>query len=130
MTVQIGSIDHVAIRVRNMEESAQWYAAVFGFAVRHRWSNAWLLERGASRLGLYDAQVAVAPDDPTKLLVMHHFAFQVSAEAMVAALASFLEQEISFDGPKDSGLFWSVFVTDPDGYRVELVCFHSEATDG
>jgi catechol-2,3-dioxygenase len=124
MSIAISAVDHVAIRVKDLEVAANWYTEVLGLAVLHRWENAWMLERGASRLGLYIAPGATPPEGADKLLTIHHHAFTVTAEAMIAAEVFLAELGIPYDGPKDSGLFWSLFLTDPDGYRVELVCLH------
>lgn len=123
MPVLLSALDHVAIRVKDLAASAQWYSDVFGFTVLHRWDNAWMLQRDSYRLGIYSAPTGRVPDDPDSLLIMHHYAFLVTAEAMLDAEVVFQELAIPYQGPKDSGLFLSLFVTDPDGHKVELLCF-------
>jgi len=124
MPVDIVANDHVAIRVADLQRSADWYAATFGFEVLLKWANAWMLQKGDLRLGIYFSTAHKTVDTPDDYLVMHHFAFRVTAETMLDAEVYFKGNGIEYEGPKDPGGFWSIMVKDPDGYRVELICFH------
>lgn len=121
MPIQFEWMDHVAIRVKDLEVAAKWYGDVLAFEVVNRWDNAWVLRRGRTRLGLYLAPGAVPVDDSDGRLTMHHFAFFVTPSQMIAAQVFLRENGIAYDGPKDSGHFWSLFVVDPDGYQVEFI---------
>jgi catechol 2,3-dioxygenase-like lactoylglutathione lyase family enzyme len=117
-------IDHLAINVTDLATSAAWYKKLLGLEVFHKWDNAWLLARGPIHLGLYSAAGAAAVVDLDHTLAMKHFAFLVSADDFVAAEVFLHENQIAFDGPRDTGVAFSIFVRDPDGYQVELTRYH------
>lgn len=120
-------IDHLAINVTDLTASAAWYKKLLGLEVLHTWDNAWLLARGPIRLGLYSAAGATAVVDLDHTLALKHFAFLVSADDFVAAEVFLHDHQIAFDGPRDTGVAFSIFVKDPDGYQVELTRYHKPA---
>ena len=52
MAIEFEYMDHVAIRVKDLAVSAEWYQRILGFEVQYKWENAWLVSRGATRVGL------------------------------------------------------------------------------
>lgn len=122
-------LDHVAINVTDLAASAAWYKKLLGLDVLHRWDNAWLLARGPIHLGLYIAAGAKPVTDLDHTLALKHFAFLVSADDFVAAEVFLKDNQIAYDGPRDTGVAFSIFVKDPDGYQIELTHYHRpEAT--
>jgi catechol-2,3-dioxygenase len=51
--VELVGIDHFATHVRDVQKSADWYNTVFGFAILHKWDNAWMVGRGNIKIGLF-----------------------------------------------------------------------------
>ena len=129
MPIEFERMDHVAIRVKDMDSSAKWYSDLMGMQILHQWANAWILGHGKTRLGIYAAPGATPVADPEEHFTVHHFAFLVTPRQMLAAEVFLKQSEIAYEGPKDSGYFWSLFVTDPDGYRVEFLTDHPPEGD-
>jgi catechol 2,3-dioxygenase-like lactoylglutathione lyase family enzyme len=50
--MDIRTIDHAGINVRNLETSAGLYERVFGLTIVHKLTSTWLSGGGAIRLGL------------------------------------------------------------------------------
>lgn len=120
-------IDHVALHVRDLQKSSDFYGSVFGFEPINKWSNAWLVGRGTCRLGLYVVPNATAVGNPESTLVMDHYAFLTDD----AGLASFVRRldslSIAHEPIKDNGILKSVFFNDPDGYKIEVASYYKDA---
>jgi len=123
MGFQIDFLDHVAIRVRDMEVSANWYETVLGLK-RYQlpeWGDYPIfMLAGTSGVALFPANV----DDPevaaaSRNVKIDHFAFHVSREAFGQAQDHFksLGQEFQI---QDHYYFQSIYTRDPDGHTVEL----------
>lgn len=129
MRFKINFLDHVAIRVRDIEASAAWYEKVLGLK-RYQLPE-WgpypiFMLAGTSGVALFPAN----PEDPkidrtSRNVKIDHFAFQVSREAFGQAQRHYetLGQEFQF---QDHHYFHSIYTTDPDGHTVELTTLVGE----
>jgi len=120
--VDAGVIDHVALRVNDIPTSAAWYEKMLGLTPYHKWDNAWLLRHGAISIGLYICEQCTPTTASQR--TMHHFAFLVSPDEFKALQDRLKAGNVAFDGPRDTGVGFSIFVTDPDGYRLEFTYYH------
>jgi len=120
--VDAGVIDHVALRVNDIPTSAAWYEKMLGLRPYHKWDNAWLLRHGAISIGLYICEQCTPTTASQR--TMHHFAFLVSPDEFKALQDRLKAGNVAFDGPRDTGVGFSIFVTDPDGYRLEFTYYH------
>jgi catechol 2,3-dioxygenase-like lactoylglutathione lyase family enzyme len=103
--ISIGSLDHVALRVKNLTISVDWYERV---------------------LGLKKYQLAEWGDYPIFLLSgksrnvkFDHFAFNVTNENFEKAKKWYEELKLEFN-IQDHHYFHSIYTKDPDGHTVEL----------
>jgi catechol 2,3-dioxygenase-like lactoylglutathione lyase family enzyme len=119
-------IDHVALHVRDLKTSADFYKTVFGFEPINKWSNAWLVGRGASRLGLYVVPNAAAVPDSANKLTMDHFAFLTDDTGLAAFVRHLDDLAIPHEPVKDNGILKSVFFNDPDGYKLEVASYYKD----
>lgn len=123
MGFKIDFLDHVAIRVRDMEASAAWYETVLGLKRYQlpQWGEYPIfMLAGTSGVALFPANVDDPEVDPASRNVkIDHFAFQVSREAFEEARQHYnsLGQEFQF---QDHHYFHSIYTRDPDGHTVEL----------
>ncbi len=120
---EIDFLDHVAIRVRDMERSAMWYEKVLGLqrVQKEEWGPfPIMMLAGNSGIAIFPAKT----DNPQALppgdwLTVPHFAFRVNQKAFSAAQEHFKSLNIPFKF-QDHFYFHSIYLTDPDGFQVEL----------
>ncbi|UWX54215.1 VOC family protein [Maribacter litopenaei] len=121
--IQIDFPDHVAIRVKDMVVSAQWYEKVLGLKKYQlpEWGGVPIfLLSGKSGIALFPANTDdVALDQGSKNVKIDHFAFNVNRENFKKALARYAELGLEYN-VQDHHYFDSVYTKDPDGHTVEL----------
>ena len=121
--IEIEFLDHVAIRVTDMEASAKWYEKVLGLK-RYQLPE-WgpfpiFLLSGKSGIALFPADSSDAKLDPnSKNVKIDHFAFNVTNENFEKAKKSYVELNLEFI-IRDHHYFDSIYTKDPDGHTVEL----------
>ncbi len=119
----INFLDHVAIRVKDIQASATWYENVLGLKKyeKSEWSPfPILMFAGKTGIALFPA----ATDDPkvdlaSKNVKIDHFAFNVDNVNYNKAKKHFIELGINFEC-QDHVYFHSMYIKDPDGHTVEL----------
>jgi len=120
---KIDFLDHIAIRVKDLDASAAWYEKVFGFT-RNQFDE-WgeypiFMMAGKTGIALFPANM----DDPelnpaSKNIKIDHFAFNVTRENMELAKQRLTQLNIKFV-MKNHHYFESIYMDDPDGHCVEL----------
>lgn len=116
-TVRIKGIFEIAIRVKNLEMSARFYAEILGF--QHG-----LLDSERRRLFLWvntrDGMVVLQEDKTS--WIPQHFAFAVGVSDLMGLKHHLEEHGISVQGPVE--LPWmsarALYCSDPDGHDVEF----------
>ena len=116
-------LDHVAIRVKDISISANWYKTVLGLKRYQlpKWGE-FPIFMLANKTG-----VALFPanTDDTKLLAnsknvkIDHFAFNVTNENFEKAKEKYEELGLEYNF-QDHFYFHSIYTKDPDGHTVEL----------
>jgi catechol 2,3-dioxygenase-like lactoylglutathione lyase family enzyme len=125
-TMNLQAVDHVAISVRDVERSAQWYIDVLGFERQH--DHVW--KGFPVFVGRNDAAVAIFPiqrndnskassNPPVRVL---HFAFRTNRSGFVAAQQELNERKIPFDF-QDHHISHSIYFADPDGHKIEITTY-------
>ncbi|MEM7512293.1 MAG: VOC family protein [Bacteroidota bacterium] len=116
-------LDHVAIRVKDMEVSASWYEKVLGLK-RHQ-LPAWgdfpiFLLSGKTGIALFPANADHPELDLSSMNVkIDHFAFQLNREDFQKAKSHYDALGL-FYLMRDHTYFHSMYTNDPDGHQVEL----------
>lgn len=122
MALAVLGLDHVVLRVADMDRALGFYCGVLGMREERRVESIGLvqLRAGASMVDLVPAKDASDRDGRD----MDHFAIRVApwdAEAIRAQLAGHgysTEPAARRYGAEGDG--WSIYVDDPDGNTVEL----------
>lgn len=122
--INLRAMDHVGINVSDLQQSADWYRRVLGFRLFHKWKTTWMIERSGMKIGLFLRPDAKKIDDIDNTRAITHFAYSLDRPSFNRALVLLKEWKISFDGPEETGIATSVFLSDPDGYQVELTTYH------
>lgn len=114
------SIDHVNMKVKNLQQSVEFYKNLFGFEVKQ--------EENPNKA---DAPSKIIGNDKIKLCLyeipnmapeggINHFGFNISNFDMVLDKCDELNVEILYDGTINWEKSRSIYIKDPNGYEVEL----------
>ena len=115
-------LDHVAIKVRDIDISTAWYEKVLGLKKYPlpEWKNyPVLMLAGKTGIAIFPAKDADTDIDGVKKIRIDHFAFNVSNSDFEKAQQHYknIGQEYQF---QDHFYFHSIYTKDPDGHTVEL----------
>ena len=130
--IEIEFLDHVAIRVADLELSAMWYEKVLGLK-RYQlpeWGDFPIfLLSGKSGIALFPANTNDTPIDVmSKNVKIDHFAFNVTRRNFEKAKRRYAELNLDFD-VQDHYYFDSIYTKDPDGHTVELTTIKVKEQD-
>ncbi|WP_297798643.1 VOC family protein [uncultured Eudoraea sp.] len=120
---EIRFLDHVAIRVADIEVSAKWYEDVLGlqkYQLKEWGSFPVFMLANKSGLALFPANKNDDPiDQKSKNVGIDHFAFNVTKENFEKAKMRYKAMNLEFT-IQDHHYFISIYTKDPDGHTVEL----------
>jgi catechol 2,3-dioxygenase-like lactoylglutathione lyase family enzyme len=121
--IELEFLDHVAIRVADIEASVTWYEKVLGLkrCQLPEWGEFPIfLLSGKSGIALFPANLTVKEIDSTsKNVKIDHFAFNVTRENFEKAKKKYTQLNLEFN-IQDHYYFDSVYTKDLDGHTVEL----------
>lgn len=126
---QLEGIDHVALAVRDVNRSTQWYIDVLGFEHRHRgmWKGVPVfVAKGATALALFAVGTANPTPRPRGSISMLHLAFRASREQFLAAQRDLKARDISFKF-QDHEISHSIYFRDPDGHELEITTYEIDS---
>lgn len=116
-------LDHVAIRVKDINASVAWYKKVLGLKryQLEKWGEFPIfMLSGKTGIALFPANTNDPKLDTTSNNVkIDHFAFQVSQEAFAKARQHYESLQLVYDF-QDHHYFHSMYTKDLDGHVVEL----------
>ena len=127
--MDLQALDHVAISVRDMDRSAQWYVDVLGFERQHDdiWGGMPVF------VGKNDAAVALFPiragkdsgSVPGGIPRVLHFAFRTGRTEFLSAQEELRKRGIEFEF-QDHEISHSIYFNDPDGHEIEITTYELE----
>jgi catechol 2,3-dioxygenase-like lactoylglutathione lyase family enzyme len=124
--MQLEGIDHVALSVRNIEQSAKWYMEVLGFERLHEgmWNGVpTFIGKGNTGIALFPARSdAKSTSSSHRELRMLHLAFRANRGDFLAAQRELEERGIKFDF-QDHEISHSIYFRDPDGHQLEITTY-------
>jgi catechol 2,3-dioxygenase-like lactoylglutathione lyase family enzyme len=121
--IELGFLDHVAIRVKDLKVSAKWYEEVLGLKKYQlpEWGDFPIfMLANKSGIALFPANLKDAQlDQQSKNVKIDHFAFNVDKKNFEKAKKRYTELNLDFT-IQDHHYFHSIYTKDPDGHTVEL----------
>ena len=122
--MELEGIDHVAISVRDVERSAQWYIDVLGFERRFEgmWGGAPVfIGKGTTALALFSVRSRSTSDGPADMRMLH-LALRANRKNFRAAQEELRRHGIKFEF-QDHEISHSIYFRDPDGHQLEITTY-------
>ena len=121
--LKINFLDHVAIRVKDVQKSIEWYEPILNLEKYQfpEWGEyPIMMFAGKSGVAIFPAELNDT-ELPlhSKNIKIDHFAFNVDKSNFKLAQNRFDELGIAFKY-QDHHYFESIYIQDPDGHTVEL----------
>jgi catechol-2,3-dioxygenase len=121
----IQSLDHVVLRVRDVEHSEAFYRDILGLQVRRKRAGRMVF----FTCGVRDHDLAIlavgadAPLPEERRVGLYHFALRVeSFDGLRAAYRHFRANDVNIVGITHHGDTKSIYLKDPDSIEIEVFC--------
>ena len=123
---RLEQLDHVALTVRDVEQSALWYQQVLGLGrlYEHVWGSfPAVVGLGGTSLALFPVRNdhPAGPFGPETICV-RHIAFRTDRHNFERARQELAEQGIQVEF-QDHEIAHSIYLVDPDGHQVEITTY-------
>jgi catechol 2,3-dioxygenase-like lactoylglutathione lyase family enzyme len=122
----IEALDHVALSVRDVERSAQWYADVLGFKRLHEgiWNGTPVfVGNGTAAIALFPVRDKAGSTSPDRAAVRTlHFAFRTDRANFLRAQDELKKRAIPFDF-QNHEISHSIYFRDPDDHQIEITTY-------
>jgi catechol 2,3-dioxygenase-like lactoylglutathione lyase family enzyme len=124
--MQLEGIDHVALAVRDVEQSANWYVDVLGF--ERRFEEMWdgvptFIAKGNTAIALFPLRNNDSkPSSRTGRIGMLHLAFRANHKNFRDAQEELKRRGIKFEF-QDHEISHSIYFRDPDGHQLEITTY-------
>ena len=124
-------IDHVALNVRDLEKSLDFYVNVLGLPISEREHQKpgveFFLDCGPSLIGLIQA----TSEEPVHYfqhegIGANHFSFRVRTADFDRIVEAMKGRGVSIDFFKKREKSWSLYFRDPDGNKLEMTAWPEE----
>ncbi len=129
----VKSLGEVALRVNNLPEMRRFYQEVLGLEVLGAFGSAVLLRIAddfgghTQVLGLFDRSVPVSPEHTT----VDHIAFTIALDDFESERQRLEALGFNVEVRNHDWVRWrSLYLRDPEGNQVELVCYDPSFPDG
>lgn len=122
--LEVLELDHVVLRVRDQAASQRFYMTILGLGLDHVNERARLVQLRAGR-HLIDLLPLAAGETATPSARMDHVCLSVRCDDLAGAAAWLRQHGVKVEGDVVTrrGAFGdgeSLYIQDPDGYRIEL----------
>ena len=129
--IKIHGIDHVAVNVRDIDKSVEFYTKVLGLKITEREPSKpgveYFLDAGPSLIGIIQAKDL---NDPHPFahegLGANHFSFRVHADDFESMIKRLEEHAVKIEYAKKREKSWSLYFYDIDGNKLEVTAWPLE----
>ena len=123
---RVEGLDHVALAVRDVRASAQWYCDVLGLVRLYESESGdhpAMVGVGNTMLALFPGLGPDPKPRPGKdVIAVRHVAFRTDASGLIEARRELEESGIAFE-LQDHGIAHSIYFFDPDGHELEITTY-------
>ena len=126
--MKLQGLDHVALSVRDIEQSVQWYVEVLGLERQHegKWNGIpTFIGKGETGIALFPIGKKEQGNGARSRTRMLHFALRADRENFLRAQKELAERKIPFSF-EDHGIAHSIYFRDPDGHEIEITTYELE----
>jgi len=131
-SIELEFLDHVAINVKDMDESIEWYQKILGLKKYQlkKWGSFPIFMMSKKfGVALFPAQLDDEYINPkSKDIKIDHFAFNVTRDNFEKAIRKYNQLGLEYE-VKDHHYFDSIYTNDPNGHIVELTCIKVSEDD-
>ena len=129
--IRIIGIDHVAINVRDLDKSVEFYTKVIGLKITEREPSKpgteYFLDCGPSLLGIIQAKdLSTLHPFENEGLGANHFSFRVHAKDFDPMIERLEENGVKIEFAKKREKSWSLYFYDIDGNKLEVTAWPLE----
>jgi len=129
--IEIQGIDHVALNVKDIDKSVEFYTNVIGLKVTEREPSKpgieYFLDCGSSLVGIIQAQdLENAHPFAHEGLGANHFSFRLKAKDFDSFLQRLEENDVKIEYAKKREKSWSLYFYDLDGNKLEATSWPRE----
>jgi catechol 2,3-dioxygenase-like lactoylglutathione lyase family enzyme len=123
--MKLEGLDHIALSVRDVEQSVKWYIEVLGLERQH--ADAWdgipkFVGKGVTGIALFPLRSSVNSLGQVNQLRVFHFALRADRENFLRAQRELEQRGIAFHF-EDHGIAHSIYFCDPDGHELEITTY-------
>jgi catechol-2,3-dioxygenase len=122
--MQIKTLGHVVLKVRNLERSVQFYRDILGMREVARYRGAMVFfSFGSNHHDLALLQLGEQASQPAQNDIgLYHVAFKIgdSLDELRACKAHLEQHGVTIVGSSDHNVSQSLYIQDPDGIDIEL----------
>jgi catechol 2,3-dioxygenase-like lactoylglutathione lyase family enzyme len=122
--MQLEGIDHIAMGVRDIERSADWYIEILGFERLHQgmWNGVpTFIGKGNTGIALFPATHDAKPSANREIRMLH-LAFRANRKNFLTAQQELKRRGIKFEF-QDHEIAHSIYFRDPDGHQLEITTY-------
>lgn len=122
--MQIKSLGHIVLKVRNLERAAAFYRDVLGMKEVMRYQGVmafFSFSENHHDIGLLQVGEQ-APETPPQAVGLYHVAFKIgdTLDELRTCKAELEQRGVRLIGLSDHGVSQSLYLADPDGNEIEL----------
>lgn len=126
--MNLEGLDHIAISVRDVERSVQWYLDVLGLERQHEdlWDEVpQFVGKGATGIAIFPVRESSDGAGKAPPVRMRHFALRADRANFLQAQRELKERGIDFEF-EDHTIAHSIYFRDPDGFDLEITTYEVE----
>ena len=129
--IKVKGFDHVAINVRDIDKSVEWYTKVIGLKITDREPSKpgieYFLDCGPSLLGVIQAQeLDNAHPFANEGVGANHFSFRIDARDFDTFITHLEKYGVKIEFAKKREKSWSLYFYDIDGNKLEATAWPRE----